>query len=108
MSDLIKREEALMALTGMNLPTDKDKLIALFNGRIKALLAVEAQEKIGHWEKIKSGDKAFPESIVCSRCGGENSYFDFGIGTEPIGKSFVKSKYCPNCGAKMVEEIKNE
>ena len=40
--DLISREEALMALTGMNFPTDRDKLIALFDKRIKALSTVEA------------------------------------------------------------------
>ena len=37
MNDLISREETLMALTGINLPTDRDGLIALFNERIKAL-----------------------------------------------------------------------
>ena len=56
---------------------------------------------VGHWEKIESGDKDFPESIVCSNCGCENSHFDFGIGTEPIGKVFVTSKFCPNCGCPM-------
>lgn len=44
MSDLISREEALMALTGVNLPNDRDKLIALFDNRIKALTTVEPQE----------------------------------------------------------------
>lgn len=42
MKDLISREEALMALTGFNLPTDKYKLIALYDKRIKALQTVEA------------------------------------------------------------------
>lgn len=41
-TDLISKEEALMALTGVNLPTDRDKLIALFDKRIKALVTVEA------------------------------------------------------------------
>lgn len=49
MSDLIGREEALMALTGANLPTDRDKLIALFNERIKALPPVEQTE----WISVK-------------------------------------------------------
>ena len=43
MSDLISRKEALMALTGVNLPSDRDKLIALFDKRIKALPTVEPQ-----------------------------------------------------------------
>ncbi|MBR2555077.1 MAG: hypothetical protein IKE94_09480, partial [Aeriscardovia sp.] len=52
------------------------------------LPSVKPQEpKMGHWKKIQSGDKDFPESIVCSRCGHENSYLDFGISSVPIGKS---------------------
>lgn len=76
--------------------TDTEILTALD----MAISALSVENK-GEWIKIKSGDKDFPESIVCSVCGGENSYLDFGIGTEPIAKSFVKSKYCPNCGARM-------
>ena len=40
--DLISREEALMAITGVNLPNDKYKLIALYDKSIKALPTVEA------------------------------------------------------------------
>ena len=58
-------------------------------------------QKSGKWIKIQSGDKDFPESIVCSKCGSENSHLDFNENAEPIGKVFVTSKYCPNCGAKM-------
>jgi hypothetical protein len=65
-------------------------------------------QKSGRWKKIESGDKDFPESIVCSKCGCENSHLDFGIGAEPIGKVFVTSKFCPNCGAKMVESQESE
>ena len=35
--DCISREQALLALTGMDLPTDRDKLIALFTERIQHL-----------------------------------------------------------------------
>ncbi len=55
----------------------------------------------GKWIKIQSGDKDFPESIVCSRCENENSHLDFDEHSEPVGKVFVTSKYCPNCGADM-------
>ena len=61
-------------------------------------------QKSGKWIKVKSGDKDFPESIVCSRCGNENSHLDFNENAEPIGKVFVTSKFCPNCGAKMESE----
>ena len=62
-------------------------------------------QKSGKWIKVKSGDKDFPESIVCSRCNNENSHLDFNENAEPIGKVFVTSKYCPNCGAKMESEV---
>ena len=55
----------------------------------------------GEWIKIQSGDKDFPESIVCSKCKNENSHLDFNEHGEPIGKVFVTSKFCPNCGADM-------
>ena len=61
-------------------------------------------QKSGKWIKVKSGDKDFPESIVCSRCSNENSHLDFNENAEPIGKVFVTSKFCPNCGAKMESE----
>ena len=61
-------------------------------------------QRSGEWIKVKSGDKDFPESIVCSRCSNENSHLDFNENAEPIGKVFVTSKFCPNCGAKMESE----
>jgi len=65
-------------------------------------MAISAlSENKGEWIKVHSGDKDFPESIVCSKCGNENSHFDFDEHAEPIGKVFVTSKFCPNCGADM-------
>ena len=58
-------------------------------------------KKKGEWIKVHSGDKDFPESIVCSKCWNENSHFDFNEHAEPIGKVFVTSKFCPNCDADM-------
>lgn len=62
---------------------------------------VPSVENKGEWVKIQSGDKDFPESIVCSKCKNENSHLDFNEHGEPIGKVFVTSKFCPNCGADM-------
>ena len=59
----------------------------------------------GHWIKINSGDEDFTESIVCDRCNHENSHLDFNEHNEPIGKVFVTSNFCPNCGADMREPI---
>ena len=71
---------------------------------IRELPSVTPQRPKGKWIKIQSGDEDFPESIVCSRCKNENSHLDFDEHSEPIGKVFVTSKYCPNCGAKMETE----
>ena len=65
-------------------------------------ISVPKREK-GEWIKVQSGDKDFPESIVCSKCKNENSHFDFNEHAEPIGKVFVTSNFCPNCGADMRE-----
>lgn len=62
---------------------------------------IPSVENKGEWIKIQSGDKDFPESIVCSKCKNENSHLDFNEHGEPIGKVFVTSKFCPNCGARM-------
>lgn len=75
-----------------------------FNGlesRVKALPPVTPERPKGKWIKIQSGDEDFPESIVCSRCKNENSHLDFDEHNNVIGKVFVTSKYCPNCGAEM-------
>ena len=66
---------------------------------VEQLPPVTPQRTKGKWIKIQSGDKDFPESIVCSRCKNENSHLDFDEHGEPIGKVFVTSKYCPMCGS---------
>jgi len=40
-------------------------------------------------------------SIKCSRCHDENSHLDFNENHEITGKTFWKSRFCPNCGAYM-------
>ena len=40
-------------------------------------------------------------SIKCSRCHNENSHLDFNEIHEITGKTFWKSRFCPNCGARM-------
>ena len=86
----------------------RDYLLSLANkdgayGYVSAheIINAPSAENKGEWIKIKSGDKDFPESIVCSKCKNENSHLDFNEHAEPIGKVFVTSKFCPNCGADM-------
>lgn len=50
--------------------------------------ALEQKPKTGHWIGFKCYD-----SYSCSEC------------DEFVGK---KSKYCPNCGARMESEVRNE
>ena len=50
------------------------------------------RSKKGHWEKSDIPN----EKYVCSECGGACWYYDY-EGT------VAKSKFCPNCGAKMGE-----
>ena len=90
------REEAIEVIE-QDIPCEHDRdLIEALEMAISAL-----SENKGEWIKVQSGDKDFPESIVCSKCRNENSHFDFNEHAEPIGKVFVTSKFCPNCGADM-------
>lgn len=81
--DCISREEALLALTGMDLPTDRDKLIALFTERIQHLPPVTPERPKGKWIDV-NGDKSLFE---CSKCGDK--------------VCCANNNYCPNCGAEM-------
>ena len=86
--DVISREDALMAITGeWTEPTDE--LIHRFIKRIKKLPPVNPQPKTGHWIHLAAGD-------VCSECGWS------------IGKYISPSKYCPDCGRRMVEPQESE
>lgn len=100
MSDYISREELLR----------KEKYLGDWNidlnyvtiDDINSIPSADVRKNIhGVWIKIQSGDKDFPEIIVCNKCYHENSHLDFNEHNEPIGKVFVTSKFCPNCGAKM-------
>ena len=60
-----------------------------------AIKALEKEPKTGHWKRV-SGDKYVQHSMYYYRC----SECDEDI----IGKH----NYCPNCGAKMVEQQESE
>ena len=61
------------------------------------LKTVTPQQKVGKWI-----DSNLPqEKYVCSECGGACWYYDY-------EGSVAKSKYCPNCGAKMEVEDENK
>ena len=84
--DCVSREEALLALTGMDLPTDRDKLIALFTERIQHLPPVTPQRPKGKW--IMNSD--YPDRLICDKC---NAQFDVWHWESK------QMHYCPNCGS---------
>lgn len=114
--DAISREDALLALTG-EWTELTDEVIHRFIKRIKALppvnpqpceelnfvqphkkieVSLSSQPKIGHWN---CGDDMF-EYAICSSCKHET-----GEAWEYAKRNF---NYCPNCGAKMVKEDKQD
>ena len=88
--DAIRREDALMALTG-EWTELTDELIHRFIKRIKNLPPVNPQQKTGYW--ILTSDDDY-EYCTCSECGYQNGE-NWMIGSQ--------IKFCQECGAKMQE-----
>lgn len=59
--------------------------------------SVNLQERTGHWIKSNIPN----EEYVCSECGGASWYYDYQANA-------AKSRYCPNCGCRMVEPQESE
>lgn len=61
--------------------------------------------KHGRWiEKPPYKDetvKGLEFQIVCSECDEQNCSLEFDENYSAIGKTFYRTRYCPNCGAKM-------
>ena len=51
----------------------------------------------GHWIKSNIPN----EKYVCSECGGACWYYDYQA-------DVAKSRYCPNCGCRMIEPQESE
>lgn len=82
-----------------------------FVSRAEALKAYEGRPQ-GEWKETELTEEyrryGFDIRIVCSRCGSENSYFTFNEYHEPVAVTFVRSRYCPYCGAKMIRDFTGE
>lgn len=68
--------------------------------------AVEAESvRHGRWVETEPDEDdrkiGIEFSIKCSKCHNENSHLDFNEVHEITGKTFWKSRFCPNCGARM-------
>jgi hypothetical protein len=88
--DAVSREAALLALTGMDLPTDRDKLIALFTNRIQHLPPVTPQRPNGKWIEVLTKDSCYYE---CSECGQRLNWVD------------ENDHYCCRCGSRNDEGL---
>lgn len=86
-TDAVSRELALLALTGMDLPTDGDKLIALFTERIQHLPPVTPERPKGKWIEIEDNSDEY--HFECSECGQRMNWVD------------ENDNYCCCCGAFM-------
>ena len=100
--DAINREDTLKAMIEQLGIRNEDYLIpaeATLYKIVKNMPPVTPQPKIGHWIIVKALHDEWEgtKKYACDKCG------------EKVG--VFKSKYCPNCGAKMVaqeSEIRNE
>ena len=73
---------------------------------IEAAPTIKAEPvRHGQWiEKPPYADetvKGLEFQIVCSRCDEQNSSITFDENSVPIAKTFYRTRYCPNCGARM-------
>lgn len=87
MDDLVRREDALMALTG-EWTESRDELIAKAVRRIKKLPSVIPKQKTGYWAYFPFN----PEDACCSKC----LYV-----VDTTINDIEDYKFCPLCGAKM-------
>ena len=83
--DVVSRQAVYEILDG-NWNTD------FLRAEVEKLPSVRPQEQTGHW----IGVNPMVDTLICSECG------------ENIISEEFKSNYCPNCGAKMVEQQESE
>ena len=102
MDDLISRQAVLDGLASIAKAKAKSDAQKSMMGRtmffVEQLPSVSA-EKTGHWKIKRASIHPYGNDVACSECG------------FTMGSSFGY-RYCPNCGAKMIEpqesEVQNE
>ena len=104
MDDLIQQQAVIDAIDkwvknmGVLIALPANEVTPLFDS-IHNLPSVKQEPKTGHWIAI---DEEPHEDYECDKCGYVVSTF-----TENI-EPHTEYKYCPNCGARMVEPQKSE
>lgn len=90
---------------GLKCAIDTRRSLMAMISRIKEAPTIEP--KRGEWVETEPDEDdrkiGIEFSIKCSRCHDENSHLDFNENHEITGKTFWKSRFCPNCGAYMRE-----
>lgn len=85
---------------------DKDELNRIVDERViepikNGELVIKEKRPTGHWIKETTDDLPVPfELLVCSNCKKEAIIDDWNC--------YVKSDFCPNCGAEMGKEAEND
>ncbi len=98
--DCIRREDALMALTGEYTESPIEILSKAIK-RINALPLVNSTGKVGHWERVQYDGNPNIGNWHCSECSAVVNYTPtYNWEKKPY------HKFCPNCGAKMQEVVK--
>ena len=78
---------------------------------IESLPTTEPHIRHGRWiAKLPYSDETVKDlefQIVCSLCDEQNSSITFDENSVPIAKTFYRTRYCPNCGARMDGGVEN-
>lgn len=93
--DAISREDALMCMTGeyvADMTYKPEDIISKHIKRLRALPFVQPKTKIGQWVLL---DECSNSGYYCSECHKK-------LVKEGWSNTVKKIKYCPNCGAKMI------
>ena len=101
-SDCVDRHSVdLLAYRYLKEPTDNH--VAFYEDFLDLPSVTPQEPKTGHWIEVAKYSDGKHE-IECSKCG--SHIFDRGHANSYIVKE--KYKYCPRCGAKMVEPQESE
>ena len=90
--DCISRQAVLDAFWKLNIELRPNAIDAILN-MVNDMPSVTPAEKVGHWIEQIDHEKNC-RTLICSNCD-RPALHD--------GDSIWKHKFCPNCGAKMVE-----
>ncbi len=113
MSELIDRQMSLAEIDdtiagSLNRSEDVyiDKGLMMARRLIEKMPSIEVVPvRHGRWiAKLPYEDEVVKDlefQIVCSECDEQNASITFDENSVPIAKTFYRTKFCPNCGARM-------